>query len=154
MAVYARGGAAVYFSADQDIAATSFPEVAGSGTLAPTTGGPTPPTLTRTHTPEDEMSASSDPNGRAGLAWAAGTRHVTEVVYDAMTGPLTLRPVFHLTSGPLVPSDPAGKEILIRIASPASSAVLEIPPAIAPACRGITFTPVGDVPGPYYVFAA
>lgn len=141
-------------SVDFDIALAPFFGQWQPGVLAPTAGGATTPPPTRIQTPEEDMSASSDSNGRAGLAWAAGSRHVAEIVYDAMGGPLTLRPVFHLTSGPLVPADHDGKEVLVRIAAPASSAVLEIPPAIIQACRGITFTPVGEAPGPYYIVAA
>lgn len=52
---------------------------------------------------EDEMSTTSV-NGRAGLSWPQGTRHVVQVTYDPAGGDPGLRVVLALTTGPLVQS--------------------------------------------------
>jgi hypothetical protein len=78
---------------------------------------------------EDEMSTTSV-NGRAGLSWAAGSRHVVQVGYDPAGGNPTLRMVLVLTTGPLVVSD-------WTFTAGLGTGVYEIPEARIPACRGV-----------------
>jgi hypothetical protein len=80
------------------------------------------------HLQEDDMSTTSV-NGRAGLSWAAGSRHVVQVTYDGAGGnDPTLRVVLALTTGPLV---------LAAWTLTGGSGVLQIPAERIAACRGV-----------------
>ena len=80
------------------------------------------------HPEENDMTTTSV-NGRAGLSWAAGTRHVVQVTYDPAAGDPDLRVVLALTTGPLVRTWTLPKG--------SGSGVFEIPPQIIPTCRGV-----------------
>lgn len=88
---------------------------------------------------EDEMSTTSVA-GRAGLSWAAGTRHVVQVTYDPAHGDPKLRVVLALISGPLV----------LSMAPARGSGNLEIPPEHIAACRGVIFELAPDSPPVVY----
>jgi hypothetical protein len=77
---------------------------------------------------EDDMSTTSV-NGRAGLSWPAGARHVVQVTYDPAGGDPTLRVVLALISGPVV----------LSLGPKNGTGVLEIPGQYVPACRGVIF---------------
>ncbi|MGH3437143.1 MAG: hypothetical protein ACRDRN_11830 [Sciscionella sp.] len=85
------------------------------------------------HPLEDEMSTTSI-GGRAGLSWAAGSRHVVQVTYDPGGGDPKLRVVLDLVSGPLVASDDLPSKVW---ALAGGSGVLEIPAVHIAACRGV-----------------
>ena len=52
--------------------------------------------------PEEEEMGTTSVNGRAGLSWQQGTRHLVQVTYDPAAGDPDLRVVLALTTGPLV----------------------------------------------------
>lgn len=76
---------------------------------------------------EDEMSTTSV-NGRAGLSWPQGSRHVVQVTYDPHAGNPVLRVVLALTTGPWVAPEwkPAN-----------GSGVYEVPEQYRATCRGV-----------------
>lgn len=78
---------------------------------------------------EDEMSTTSV-NGRAGLSWAAGSRHVVQVTYDPAGGDPVLRVVLALTTGPLVLPT-------WTLAKGSGSGVVQIPAQHLATCRGV-----------------
>lgn len=51
---------------------------------------------------EDEDMSTTSVNGRAGLSWPQGSRHVVQVTYDPHAGDPALRVVLALTTGPWV----------------------------------------------------
>lgn len=53
-------------------------------------------------TPEENNMSTTSANGRAGLSWQQGARHVVQVTYDPAGGDPDLRVVLALTTGPLV----------------------------------------------------
>ena len=65
--------------------------------------------------------------GRAGLSWAAGTRHVVQVTYDPAGGDPALRVVLALITGPVV----------LALAPTLGTGILEIPAQYIAACRGV-----------------
>jgi hypothetical protein len=79
------------------------------------------------HLSEEDMNATSI-NGRAGLSWAAGTKHVIQVTYDPAAGDPILRLVLALTTGPLVFT---GWHLA------GGSGVYEIPEQYIASCRGM-----------------
>lgn len=84
---------------------------------------------------EDEMSTTST-NGRAGLSWPAGTRHVVQVTYDPAPGDPKLRVVWTLTTGPLVAAlNPAH-----------GTGTLDLAPEHVAACRGVVLELAGGSP--------
>ncbi len=78
-------------------------------------------------TPEEDDMATTSVNGRAGLSWAAGTRHVVQVTYDPAGGDPALRVVFALTSGPVV----------LSLSPARGTGELQIPTQYIPNCRGV-----------------
>lgn len=102
--------------------------------LRPST--PAPPA--RSLEEDDEMSTTST-GGRAGLSWAAGTRHVVQVTYDPAGGDPALRVLLTLTTGPWV----APK--YMTFPKGAGSGVYEIPSEYVPTCRGVVLTGAPDV---------
>jgi hypothetical protein len=87
------------------------------------------PVATSTEDEDDDMTTTSVA-GRAGLSWAAGSRHVVQVGYDPAGGNPTLRVVLVLTTGPLVVADWTFTKGL-------GTGVYELPEAHIPACRGV-----------------
>lgn len=87
------------------------------------------PVATSTKDEDDDMTTTSVA-GRAGLSWAAGSRHVVQVGYDPAGGNPTLRIVLVLTTGPLVVSD-------WTFTAGLGTGVYELPEAHIPACRGV-----------------
>lgn len=85
---------------------------------------------------EDDMTTTSVA-GRAGLSWAAGSRHVVQVGYDPAGGNPVLRVVLVLTTGPLVPAN-------WTLTPGLGTGVYEIPAAHIAACRGVILE---SVPG-------
>ena len=82
---------------------------------------------------EDEMSTTSQ-SGRAGLAWAAGTRHVFEVNYAAAGQPdLVLNAELKLTSGPVYLPE-------LTVPHTIGSAAFQIPAEYKANCRGVILT--------------
>ena len=79
---------------------------------------------------EDDDMTTTSVAGRAGLAWAAGSRHVVQVGYDPAGGNPTLRVVLVLTTGPLVTANWTFKAGL-------GTGVYELPAAYVPHCRGV-----------------
>jgi hypothetical protein len=86
-----------------------------------------------TTTEDDEMSTTSQ-NGRAGLAWAAGTRHVFEVNYAAAGQPdLVLNAELKLTTGPVyLPA--------ITVPHATGTTAVQIPEQYKANCRGVILT--------------
>jgi len=84
----------------------------------------TPPT-----TLEDDVNTTSV-SGRAGLSWAAGSRHVVQVGYDPAGGDPVLRVVLVLTTGPLV--DPQW-----TFTKGLGTGTYQIPSEHLAACRGV-----------------
>lgn len=82
---------------------------------------------------DDDMSITSK-DGRAGLSWAAGTRHVVQVNYAAAAQPdLVLAVELKLTTGPLyVPRWTVDHTL--------GTGTLEIPAEHIAACRGVILT--------------
>jgi hypothetical protein len=78
---------------------------------------------------EDDDLSTTSVAGRAGLSWAAGTRHVVQITYDPAAGDPDVRVVLALTTGPLVLSD--GWQLTD------GSGSLEIPDGNIAACRGV-----------------
>lgn len=86
-----------------------------------------------TTTEDDEMSTTSQ-NGRAGLAWAAGSRHVFEVNYAAAgQADLVLNAELKLTTGPVYLKP-------ITVPHTVGTASFQIPQQYVPACRGVILT--------------
>jgi hypothetical protein len=79
---------------------------------------------------EDDMSTTSNAAGRAGLSWAAGSKHVVQVGYDPAGGNPTLRVVLVLTTGPLVVAN-------WTFTAGLGTGVYELPEAHIAACRGV-----------------
>ena len=79
---------------------------------------------------EDDMNTTSS-SGRAGLTWAAGSRHVVQVGYDPSGGDPKLRLLLTLTTGPWVA--PAAMTF------PAGSGTgdYQIPSQFIATCRGV-----------------
>ena len=79
---------------------------------------------------DDDMNTTSS-GGRAGLTWAAGSRHVVQVGYDPAAGDPELRLLLTLTTGPWVA--PAAMTF------PAGSGTgnYEIPSEYIATCRGV-----------------
>lgn len=98
----------------------------------------TNPAAAAAPTEDDDMSTTSV-NGRAGLSWAGGTRHVVQVTYDPNLGDPALRVVLALPTGPWV----APEWKLSK-----GSGTYEIPVQYRSACRGVILegaaTPVYD----------
>ena len=94
-------------------------------------------------TEDDEMSTSSV-NGRAGLAWAAGARHVFEVNYAAAGQPdLVLNAELKLTTGPVyLPA--------VTVSHTTGSGSFQIPKEHIPACRGVILTVASGPANPVY----
>lgn len=90
---------------------------------------PVPAPADHPATMEDDVSTTSNSAGRAGLSWAAGSRHVVQVTYDPRDGDPKLRVVLALTTGPLVASDAWQLS--------GGSGVFQIPAANIAACRGV-----------------
>lgn len=90
---------------------------------------PAPVQIT-TPTEDDEDMSTTSVNGRAGLSWAAGSRHVVQVNYDGAGGNQPrLRVVLVMVTGPWVaPAEwvPAN-----------STGVYEIPANLVAGCRGV-----------------
>lgn len=78
---------------------------------------------------EDDNMSTTSVSGRAGISWAAGSKHVVQVTYDPANGDPKLRVVLALTTGPLVLSDGWQLEN--------GSGSLEIPAGNIAACRGV-----------------
>lgn len=95
----------------------------------------TTPTSAPSSTEDDEMSTSTTSiNGRAGLPWAAGSRHVFEVNYGAADEvDLVLNPELKLTTGP---------EYLPPVTVPHTlgTGSFEIPEQFIATCRGVILT--------------
>jgi hypothetical protein len=87
---------------------------------------------------EDEMSTTSIA-GRAGLSWAAGSRHVVQVTYDPRDGDPHLRVVLALTTGPWVLPDAWQPS--------RGSGVVQIPDEHIADCRGVILE---GAPAPIY----
>jgi hypothetical protein len=87
------------------------------------------PSPTLTDEQDDDMTTTSV-DGRAGLSWAAGSRHVVQVGYDPAGGNPTLRIVLVLTSGPLVPAD-------WTFTAGLGTGVYEVPAEHVANCRGV-----------------
>lgn len=100
---------------------------------------PAPPAPAPTPTPEDDMPTTTSVNGRAGLSWPAGSRHVVQVTYDPAGGDPDLRVVLALTTGPLV--------LALQPAKGSGSGVLELGEH-GPACRGVILE--AAAPGPVF----
>jgi hypothetical protein len=96
------------------------------------------PQPTSKPTMEDDMSITSNA-GRAGLSWAAGTKHVVQVTYDPHGGDPKLRVVLALTTGPFVMPD------AWQLAQ--GSGTLQIPEEHMAACRGVILE---GAPAPVY----
>jgi hypothetical protein len=107
---------------------------------APTVPPAPHPAATAATPQEDEMSTTSV-NGRAGLSWPAGTRHVAQVTYDPAPGDPVLRVVWALTTGPLVAT----------LAPVHGTGTVELAPEHVAACRGVVLEHAG---GPQVVFDA
>lgn len=88
---------------------------------------------------EDDMSTTSNAQGRAGLSWAAGTKHVVQVTYDPAGGDPKLRVVLALTTGPLVASE------AWQLSK--GSGVFQIPQGAIASCRGVILE---GAPAPTY----
>lgn len=99
---------------------------------------PEPAPTTIPQPEEDDMSTTSV-NGRAGLSWPQGSRHVVQVTYDPNLGNPALRVVLALTTGPWVA--PEWKPTN-------GSGTYEIPVEHRAGCRGVILegaaTPVYD----------
>ena len=80
---------------------------------------------------EDGDMTTTSVAGRAGLSWAAGSRHVVQVGYDPAGGDPTLRVVLVLTTGPLVVTE--GWKLTPTL----GTGVYELPEAHIAACRGV-----------------
>jgi hypothetical protein len=78
---------------------------------------------------EDDVNTTSDSTGRAGLSWAAGSRHVVQATYDPAGGDPVLRVVLAITTGPWVAPDPWRPT--------GGSGVYEIPADLVGNCRGV-----------------
>ena len=78
---------------------------------------------------DDDMSTTSVA-GRAGLSWAAGSRHVVQVGYDPAGGNPTLRVVLVLTTGPMVAET-------WSFTAGLGTGVYELPSEYVAHCRGV-----------------
>lgn len=89
---------------------------------------------------EDDMSTTSNAQGRAGLSWAAGAKHVIQVTYDPAGGDPHLRVVLALATGPWVAPD------AWQLSK--GSGTFRIPDQYIASCRGVVLegaaTPVYD----------
>jgi hypothetical protein len=90
-----------------------------------------PVTTSSSEDEDDDMNTTSSSTGRAGLTWAAGSRHVVQVGYDPSGGNPELRLLLTLTTGPWVA--PAAMTF------PAGSGTgdYEIPSEYIATCRGV-----------------
>lgn len=84
-----------------------------------------------TPTSEDEDMSTTSYLGRAGVSWAAGSKHVIQVTYDPAGGDPSLRLVLLLTTGPWVA--PAS----MTFPAGSGSGVYEIPADYVANCRGV-----------------
>jgi hypothetical protein len=91
-------------------------------------------------TPQEDDMTTTSVNGRAGLSWPAGSRHVVQVTYDPAAGDPTLRVVLALTTGPVV--------LTLKPAN--GSGDLEIPAQYVPSCRGVIFESASGSPNVVY----
>jgi hypothetical protein len=87
------------------------------------------PVSTSSDEEDDDMTTTSVA-GRAGLSWAAGSRHVVQVGYDPAGGNPTLRVVLVLTTGPLVAAN-------WTFTAGLGTGVYELPAAHVASCRGV-----------------
>jgi len=87
-----------------------------------------PAPTTQSTDQEDDMGTTSVA-GRAGLSWAAGSRHIVQVGYDPSGGDPTLRVVLVLASGPLVAEWTFTKGL--------GTGTYRIPTEHIAACRGV-----------------
>ncbi|MBR7838066.1 hypothetical protein KDL01_32635 [Actinospica durhamensis] len=94
----------------------------------------------RSATPQEDDMTTTSVNGRAGLSWPAGSRHVVQVTYDPAAGDPTLRVVLALTTGPVV--------LALKPAN--GSGDLEIPAQYVPTCRGVIFESASGSPNVVY----
>lgn len=93
---------------------------------------PTPASTPTAPLPEEEdMVTTSNINGRAGLSWAAGNRHVVQVGYDPAGGDPELRVVLVLTTGPWVAPAPW------TFTKGLGTGTYPISPEHVPTCRGV-----------------
>jgi hypothetical protein len=102
-----------------------------------TTPPTTPPVTSTSPSSEEDAMTTTSVNGRAGLPWAAGSKHVVEVNYDPAGGNPTLRVVFVQTTGPFVPSNWVLTE---------GTGTLEIPVDLIANCRGVILEAQGKSP--------
>lgn len=100
---------------------------------------PAPSPVPHTSTSGDDEMGTTSIQGRAGLSWPAGTRHVVQVTYDPAAGDPKLRVVLALTTGPLVLPD------AWQLAK--GSGVLQIPAQNIASCRGVILE---GAPAPVY----
>jgi hypothetical protein len=97
-------------------------------------GAETAPVSTPIPVEDDEDMSTTSINGRAGLPWPAGSRHVVEVNYAAANLPdLVLNVELKLTTGPEYPGTWTIDHTL-------GTGVYEIPAANIANCRGIILT--------------
>lgn len=91
---------------------------------------PVPAVSPTTVLEEDSLNTTSS-NGRAGLTWAAGSRHVVQVGYDPAAGDPKLRVLLTLTTGPWVA--PAA----MTFPAGSGTGTYEIPQEYIATCRGV-----------------
>lgn len=109
---------------------------------------PVPVTAAGAAPEEDEDMSTTSVNGRAGLSWPAGTRHVVQATCDpgaAQDKPFTLRGVLVFPKTPATP----GPVVFSLTVDSGGTGNYEIPLNLRGTCRGVILegaaTPVYDV---------
>lgn len=109
---------------------------------------PAAPIVAAATSMEDEDMSTTSSNGRAGLAWAGGTKHIIEANYAAAGQPdLVLGVELKLISGPVYAPD-------FTVSHATGTGTYRIPDQFIPVCRGVILTAKSPASVVYDVYAA